>query len=1377
MSIVAPVTAAACAPPSRRALIATRLRWAARLLGGLVIAAWSLLLVAWLTLHWGILPHIQQWRPQIEQRATSALGVPVRIGQISVRSSGWVPTLELHDVVLLDAESRPALQLPRVVAALSPRSLLTLELRFTQLLVEGPQLEVRRDAQGRIFVAGLAIGGPGRSDRAAQNWFFKQPEFVIRGGSLRWTDEQRDAPPLALSDVRVVVRNGLRRHSMRLDATPPADWGDRFSLNARFSQPLLEESGDWSHWSGTLYADLPRADVAQLRRYMTLPFDLDEGDGAVRAWMDVQDGQPLGVTADVALREVTLRLGRHVQPLVLSQIEGRLAARHDQDTWALSAHQFGFVTGDGIRWPRSDISLRWRQSVQGNVDSGQFDAGQLDLALVAQIAERVPLGESVRRLLAEVQPRGMLGGLSARWTGPIDAPATYHVKGVLGSLSLAAKAAPAPDEVGRPGLRNATVVLDATEKGGNARVDISDGGIELPGVFEDPVVHLARLGGNLQWSIQPAGDGAPPAVSVQAREVRFNNDDAAGELSGQWSTGPGQTKSRGGRYPGLIELSGKISQGQATRVARYLPLGIPEDTRRYVAHAVQSGRVENVSFRVKGDLRDFPFNRLNNPTEGEFRIAGQVVDADFAYVPVTPDAASSGNVQAVATTWPPFNRLSGELVFDRASMEIRNAQASVYGVTLSQVNGGIRQLGDHPVLAIRGQVHGPLQDLLRYVGNSPVGEWLGSALAQARGNGPADLKLALDVPLQDVERTTVKGNLALAGNDVRLAPDLPLLANARARIDFTDQGLSVAGGAARVLGGDATFEGGTQADGSLRFNGRGIATADGLRRAVELGAVSRLATSLSGQSAYRLALGVIHGHTELSVDSTLVGMASDLPAPLRKSADSPLALHYQTALDARTPATGQIATDTMRLELGRVVRAQFQRDLSGQQPRVLRGSIGVLDTPPVSSDGVAASINIPELDVDAWQGVTERLTDAGGVDAGGASNGYVPGRIALRAGELSASGRRLTHLVAGLTREDDRWHANLDADQLNGYAEYTPGRADRGGPAPGRIYARLSRLSLPESEADSVETMLDRPTATVPSLDIVVDDLELRSKRLGRVEIEANNRTVAEGHESVREWQLARLTMTVPEARFVGSGRWASGSASGDRRRATLDFKLDIADSGALLARLGTPDAVKGGKGNLTGQLSWLGSPLSLDYPSLGGKVNVDIDSGQFLKVKPGAARLLSVLSLQSLPRRLALDFRDLFQQGFAFDNLTGDLSIEHGVAHSNNLRMRGVQAAVLMEGSADIENETQDLRVVVVPEINAGTASLAYAAINPAIGLGTFLAQLFLRKPLVRAGTREFHVTGPWSDPKVERVEHDAKDVPRTPDFDASAPNGVTNR
>jgi uncharacterized protein YhdP len=223
-----------------------------------------------------------------------------------------------------------------------------------------------------------------------------------------------------------------------------------------------------------------------------------------------------------------------------------------------------------------------------------------------------------------------------------------------------------------------------------------------------------------------------------------------------------------------------------------------------------------------------------------------------------------------------------------------------------------------------------------------------------------------------------------------------------------------------------------------------------------------------------------------------------------------------------------------------------------------------------------------------------------------------------------------------------------------------------------------------------------------------------------------------------------------------------------------MKFRLDIADSGLLLARLGLRDVVRRGKGRMEGQVAWLGSPLSLNYPSLDGSFYVNVEGGQFLKADPGLAKLLGVLSLQSLPRRLALDFRDVFTEGFAFDFLRGDVTIEDGIAATNNLQMKGVNAAVLMEGRADIERETQDIKVVVVPEINAGTASLVATVINPAIGLGTFLAQVFLRQPLIRAATQEFHIDGTWADPRITRVGRKAAEE-RT-DAAAEAPRQTGN-
>ena len=200
-----------------------------------------------------------------------------------------------------------------------------------------------------------------------------------------------------------------------------------------------------------------------------------------------------------------------------------------------------------------------------------------------------------------------------------------------------------------------------------------------------------------------------------------------------------------------------------------------------------------------------------------------------------------------------------------------------------------------------------------------------------------------------------------------------------------------------------------------------------------------------------------------------------------------------------------------------------------------------------------------------------------------------------------------------------------------------------------------------------------------------------------------------------------------------------------------------VRDAGKLLARFDMPGVLSRGKGQLDGKLSWRGAPFSPHYPSMAGQLHVDVGAGQFLKADPGIAKLLGVLSLQSLPRRLALDFRDVFSEGFAFDFFRGDIMIDQGIASSDNLQMKGVNAAVLMEGQADLFRETQDIRVVVVPEINAGTASLIAAAINPAIGLGSFLAQFVLRKPLMEAATQEFHIDGSWLEPKIQRVDNKA--------------------
>ena len=338
--------------------------------------------------------------------------------------------------------------------------------------------------------------------------------------------------------------------------------------------------------------------------------------------------------------------------------------------------------------------------------------------------------------------------------------------------------------------------------------------------------------------------------------------------------------------------------------------------------------------------------------------------------------------------------------------------------------------------------------------------------------------------------------------------------------------------------------------------------------------------------------------------------------------------------------------------------------------------------------------------------------------------------------------------MLGLSHQNKVWQANIDAKQITGHLNWSEGS---NGKNIGSVSARLSQLSIPQSAASDVSDLLAGKTigTQIPGLDIIADNFELFNKKMGRLELQASNQINA----GVSEWQLHKVALKNPDAELKASGKWISRDGAGTTQ---LDYVLEIANTGQLLDRLGFLNVMRGGRGKLDGSLKWEGLPFDLDIPSLSGKIELDLAAGQFLKVDPGAAKLLGVLSMQSLPRRLTLDFRDVFSEGFAFDAITGSAQIEQGTAKTDNLKMRGVSATVLMGGTADIAHETQQMQVAVIPVVNAGAASVVYGlAVNPVIGLGTFLAQLFLREPLARAFTFEYTISGAWSAPLVTKVDH----------------------
>ncbi len=1366
-----------------------------------MIAAVAIVLtLAWGVLHAVIVPRISQLRPDLEKHLSASLGVPVQIGSISAQSDTMVPSFELQNVRLLDTAGRDALVLKTVTATISPRSLL--QLGFEQLVIDQPALDVRRDAQGRIWVAGLDILTPNDAahSSAAADWFFEQREFVIRSGTVRWTDALRNAEPVMLNQVDLVVRNPRRQHLIRLDATPMAQWGERFSVVARLSSPLLRSrAGKWQDWEGDVFADFPRVDVSQLKRHADVGIDITQGQGAVRAWASLSQGRITGATADLALKQVNVQLAQDLAPIAMNYVTGRLSGQAMAGGVRCATENLQFQTQDGIQWPGGNVSFL-QTSQEGKVKAfGELKADKLDLAALAQIADRLPLGTATHSLLRSLEPKGLVEKVDAAWQGLITAPSSYEAKGKVRGLSIAAQPSAKPSQAGvklgaslaspttptsqlsaHPGLRGADIEFKLTQQGGDAKIVIANGALDLPDVFEEAVIKLDSFTSDMKWTT------IDQKIDLKLDNVKFANADAQGQMQVHWHTSdPAVSKSKS-RFPGVLDLQGTIARADGAKVYRYLPLVIAKTARDYVRESVVQGRVSAGKFKVKGDLIDIPFN---DPKLGDFNIAVQVADTNFAYVPTSLQPAD-------ALPWPVLTQLAGELVFDRSSMAVNSASGRLgtdNSVQILKVDARIPDLANSTTVIVSADARGALEDMLTIVNRSPLAKITNQSLAQTKGSGNAGLKLRLNLPISALERSKVVGSVTLAGNDVRITPSTPLLANAKAVVNFNETGLAIKDAQATMLGGEVRLEGGTRADAgpndaNLVFKAQGTVTAEGLRQAKELGFASRLGQNASGSTAYNATLGFRRGVPELAFTSNLQGLALSFPEPFNKAAEAPLALRYDNPLVAESLQVGQKLQDQINLELGSLATIAFTRELSDKEPRVIRGSIAVGLEPgesaPSADGGVVANINFAKINLDAWQKVLTNLTTtvpsassttSATVQAAPPTSlgGYLPNTVAVRARELTVDGRTLNNVVAGGSREGTTWRANLDAKELNGYVEYR----QPNNTSAGLVYVRLARLSLAQSAATDIETKLaDQPSA-IPALDIVVNDMELLGKKLGRVEIEAVNRgfgaVAAEG--ATREWRLNKLNITTPEAQFSATGNWAAIAAGADarpkdRRRTVMNFKLDIADSGELLKRFGMDKTVAKGKGKMEGLIAWVGSPLAFDYPSMTGNFNVNIEAGQFLQSEPGLAKLLGVLSLQALPRRLTLDFRDVFSEGFSFDFVRGDIKIEQGIAKTNNLQMKGVNAAVLLEGSSDLAKTTQDIRAVIVPEINAGTASLVAAVINPVIGLSTFLAQLILRRPLIEAATNEYRIEGTWDNPKYTKIERKSP-VPATTPNSADSP------
>ena len=1327
------------------------------------ISAWAFLVIglvlgmAWAALHFWIVPRIEDFRPKLESLASQTIGVPVQMGKLVAVSSGWVPTFEIHDLTLLDPEGRRALTLPKVVFAISARSVL--DLGVEQLVIDSPTLDIRRTADGELLIAGLAVKNNDKRDSAAMDWVFSQKEIVIQHGTVIWTDDfkasQKEAPSLTLSDVSWVLRNSARHHQWRLDATPPAGWGDRFVLMGDLRRNLLStHPGRFKDWSGQVHAQFPDVELAQLSPHLPWKVSAAQGKGALRIWVDLSNGIFKQTTADLFLENAKAQLGAELQALSFKNIAGRVSFKPLPNGFDFSTEGLRFDTTDGLHWPGGNVKVSLTEAGNGQGTKGIFLGDKLDLFAVRNIALQLPLPYKVRQTLLEHPVNGLVHTLNVEWlessTADGNAIQIKVANGRFDNFSFEGGKA-GTDSENLPGIENANISFDMGPDGGQLKANIEKGAINIHRIFEEPRIPLNKMQASVKWL------SSKGKLTIPEWQLSLSNADLAGEWHGSW---------RPSELPnslGVIDLQGNISRGDATRVHRYLPTALSQDVRYYVRDSLLNGSLQNIAVKMKGDLLNLPFA---NPKDGELKLAGKIKDVQYAYVP--PAALGNPNRNTRSdNVWPVMNNVNGDLVFDRLALKLNGASGKWGAIPFTQIKAEIPRLGSNAVVNVEGETKATAKQMLNDLRQSPVNNMIGGVLSQATGTGALSTRLKLSLPLKSLEKSTVQGTVTFSGNDIRILPSVPTFEKTQGGINFTEGGFTLVNVNAQFLGGPIKLDGGTrklpakstEANPLIRMQGQ--VTAGGLRQALEIPALNLLAPHVSGATNYTASLGIKGGQSELSVQSQLQGLALNLPAPLNKRAEEIVPVKFENVVQSLSAAsTNKAQRDLVQFTWGRTFSASYNRDVSGNEPRILNGRWTVGEAAGATSNsesGVVANVNLPTFSLDDWLLIfvppksSPHYSVAQNTNLGAVAHAYLPTRMNFKSNELLVQGRSLNNVMINGSRDGYVWRTQLDAKELSGYLEYRqPNNQNTA-----RIYARLARLSLPPSADQAVESLLEDSPVSIPAMDIVIEELELRGKKMGRVEVEAVN--VDSGPARVnsgREWRLNKLNITVPEGSFKANGKWLTSREGTQQTSTEMVFKLDVSDAGELLNRLGTKDALKGGGGKLEGQVSWQGSPLTLHYPSLSGRFNVNIGRGQFLQAEPGVAKLLGVLSLQALPRRLLLDFRDVFSTGFAFDSIRGDVTIQQGIAATQNLQMKGVNAVIQMEGRSDIARETQNLRVLILPEVDAVSASiLAGLALNPAIGLSAFLAQLILKQPLSRANSQEFTIDGTWTDPKVTKL------------------------
>jgi len=1249
-------------------------KWTAGLFAGVAILL-ALLIGAFRI----VVAHAPDYRQPIAEWASGLLGLPVEIDQLDIRFGLGGPELVFRGATIFSADrSGPLFSANRASLSLDVTQLLfRWRVAADTFTVDDLQLDLARSEDGAILVfdrtlADLPLGG---SNAPVE-------EVRIRNAKVVFRDRMKGGRTWSVDDFDAVLAPD--REGTRLDGRfrPPGD--------------LAESASFWATSSGTgvlrAYLGVTGLDLSALDQLPGIPAAVPrDGTGELRLWVDLTDGQIGRVSAEVALRDLTLAYGG-TEPAEFLQLGGRVEWDRSATGWRGLIEDL-HVRRLGGEWRAARIAMEKTGGADRQTGSTVFDADFLRLDDLRPLVPLVPDGKTREALLA-MAPSGDVTGLAATVTTQPETAGAEATEPQTTDYRIEVAAEFSRLSVNPwekvPGIRGLTGRFRSDPKGGRIQMDSRNFSVDFPRLFRDPL-SFDSARGLLVWS--RGFDG----LTVIGDGLAADNRDLALE-------GGFRLRLPADEDPGRIDVQATVRNVDLAAKSRYLPVGImPPKVVSWVDSAIVSGRAPKARLNLQGPLKGFPYPG----GEGVFEVSFGTEDMILDY----------------AADWPVASQVAADVLFRNEGLlaEVRSGQLA--GVNAENVDVRIPVLREGK-LAIKGLARGELADVLDYTVESPLREIIGPNLESiAVDQGAAEVGVDLLLPLKDLSARNVHVDIDLTDARLRYGQMVHALEQAEGRLTIDNAAVTATGVSGKFLGESVTVDVGQDESGRTVATARSEVTAHALTEVLGLPLKPYLSGSASSTAYFSFPRRDSGDQFRIDMESSLDGMAITLPEPVRKAAEKAVPLSIGVTFPTADATVWDVKYgDRLSAAIGFSTgkgRMDFTRAtiLGG-------GGVPRLEDAP----GIAILGTVDQLPVLEWLGVRFGDRTEGRLED-------VLRRVDLQAARLQFGGQNFGAVSGRLDQQGDHWLATLEGDSLTGTVDI-PMRPGSGTP----MQLEMQRLYLDNDPQDGGGGALD--PRNVPTMKVAAEDFRMEGLRLGQLEVRIQS--VPNG------FRLDQVHISGPDYTMEAGGHSLLGFGQDES-----ELKLEVSTSnfGAAMEFMGFQRTVEAKSATLTADLHWTGGWPPDILAVAEGEAHLDLESGSLSEVKPGAGRMFGLLSVQALPRRLTLDFRDVFKKGFFFDEFRGDFSIADGKAFTDNLVFRSPAADIGIVGSVDLVNRLYDQTAIVSAEIGNTLPVVGAIAAGPAVGAGLFVLKELFKEPLRGMVNMQYRITGPWDNPVVEKL------------------------